>query len=495
MKGLKKISVFGLLAVLSLTPTITKAEKVCTVHDNYYLFALIDHAPSFVNTVYSATNHTQTFYHGANFPMLPKNAEVLDNQIGITRGRVCMKRTAAGEVDSATECHYGTWTLEDYYNLLEEASRAEAKYEEFTVSGSSTSKRTKYYEKKGTKDGKTLVTKYYYGTEWFKCDSDKCANPTAGGNGVDTSAVAVRDLVLGSYLPSQTSINFDPSESNRAIITRKIDASEDFLDYVNDDGTINASSTNFKPFSVSWSSGSAAEASVMAPAVYFVSYQTCAYSATINYYYYKDGEATTDKVKLDDGTVKEPYHRDNIENGTGPVEVPSPSIKHCVIVDEDGEKNDADKVVKYTINNGDFNHNVYYRCDAYDATIYYYYYEGGKATDKKVDFGKDVDNPYTESGFLPGETKPVPSPEKKGCTIVDKDTGKKKDADKKVTISIDKDNPEDFEYKVYYLCPVQEEAKDSPKTGDVLIYLAWAIGLGAIGYSVYYFKKLKKEEV
>lgn len=31
-------------------------------------------------------------------------------------------------------------------------------------------------------------------------------------------------------------------------------------------------------------------------------------------------------------------------------------------------------------------------------------------------------------------------------------------------------------------------------TGDILIYLAWIIGFGSIGYSIYYFRNLKKEE-
>ena len=33
----------------------------------------------------------------------------------------------------------------------------------------------------------------------------------------------------------------------------------------------------------------------------------------------------------------------------------------------------------------------------------------------------------------------------------------------------------------------------SPPTGDFLIYIAWIIGIGAIGYSIYYFRSLKKK--
>jgi len=35
--------------------------------------------------------------------------------------------------------------------------------------------------------------------------------------------------------------------------------------------------------------------------------------------------------------------------------------------------------------------------------------------------------------------------------------------------------------------------KENEPTGSLLIYIAWIIGLGALGYSVYYFMKLKKE--
>lgn len=38
------------------------------------------------------------------------------------------------------------------------------------------------------------------------------------------------------------------------------------------------------------------------------------------------------------------------------------------------------------------------------------------------------------------------------------------------------------------------EAKVNPKTGDILIYIAWIIGLGAISYSVYYFRSIKTKK-
>lgn len=131
--------------------------------------------------------------------------------------------------------------------------------------------------------------------------------------------------------------------------------------------------------------------------------------------------------------------------------------------------------------------------DKYNATINYYYYKDDKPTNDRVldDNGKEVPA-YTRNELDPGYTDTVDSPKLSGCTIVDTN-GKTNDADKKITISIDKDNPGDFNKNVYYYCKVEEEAESS-KTGDALIYIAWAIGLGALGYSVYYFMNLNKEK-
>lgn len=116
-----------------------------------------------------------------------------------------------------------------------------------------------------------------------------------------------------------------------------------------------------------------------------------------------------------------------------------------------------------------------------------------------------------------GDT-PEPTPEKKfEATIkyVDKDTGKEF-TDKRWTLTdledgakntqkspkIDGCTPDEeevawriagknFEHTVYYVC----EVDNTPKTGNVLIFVAWVVGLSALGYSVYWFKKNKTEEV
>lgn len=113
---------------------------------------------------------------------------------------------------------------------------------------------------------------------------------------------------------------------------------------------------------------------------------------------------------------------------------------------------------------------TYEVCDkpTYNATIDYL---NKDTNDKVADSHVDA---YLEDGY----TKEITSPEVKNCTP-DKE---------KVTIKIE---GEDFKEVVYYTC--KEET--NPETGNVLIFIAWTVGLGALGYSIYWFKKNKQEEV
>ena len=508
-KLLKKITILGITSLGLLVPTVIKAENVCTIHKNYYLYGLISEAPNLVYSVYES--EPTIFYHAAYFPMLPKDAEPTEGQRDILKGRVCLQKGDKIDGDATlNQCNFGVWTVEKFYqkrySMVQNSTNF--KSEQFVDKSGKTRTISVYIEKNTNEDGKPEEIRYYSGADWFRCGNSECREEgNESKSGVNAEGADINNLIAATYLPSETIIEFNPAVSNLTTAKRTISVGKtnkddsDFFDYLEYDDTkvkvgsdgrpiINPNSQILKPISIIWKQGENARNSLLAPAVYYVEYQTCKdlYKATINYYYYKEGNVTTERVKLDNGTEKEPYHNNSVEDGKGETVV-SPTIKHCAIVDENGRKNDADKVITYTINGEDYSHNVYYRCDAYDATINYYYYKDGKITTDKVDFGKDVKNPYTETGFLPGETKDVISPEKKGCTIVDT-KGNKNDADKIVTIAIDKNSPKDFTKEVYYYCPTEV----NPKTGDALIYLAWTIGLGAIGYSVYYFKKAKKEE-
>lgn len=106
-----------------------------------------------------------------------------------------------------------------------------------------------------------------------------------------------------------------------------------------------------------------------------------------------------------------------------------------------------------------------------------------EATIKYVDkdTGKDVHDPYNEKDLNNGYKKTVDSPDVEGCKLVNKDEAQ-------VSYVINNDN---FEKIVEYSCEVAEPGK----TGNVLIFVAWVVGLSALGYSVYWFKKNKTEEV
>lgn len=110
----------------------------------------------------------------------------------------------------------------------------------------------------------------------------------------------------------------------------------------------------------------------------------------------------------------------------------------------------------------------------YEAQIDYVYTDGSEAAPS-----------YNEKFLENGYTNKVTSPTIENCTP-DK---------KEVTISIDKDKPKDFYEKVVYTCKIDEEPKNNGQTGDTLIYVAWAIGIAALGYSVYYFITLKKSQI
>jgi len=119
--------------------------------------------------------------------------------------------------------------------------------------------------------------------------------------------------------------------------------------------------------------------------------------------------------------------------------------------------------------------------DAYNADIEYFVKESDGTLTPAKEYDKEIVN-YSKSELDDGYTEPVNTPKLSGCT-----------ADKaKVEVKIE---GKDFYDKVIYTCKANQEIDNNNKTGDALIYLAWIIGLGAIGYSVYYFKKLKKEEI
>lgn len=100
------------------------------------------------------------------------------------------------------------------------------------------------------------------------------------------------------------------------------------------------------------------------------------------------------------------------------------------------------------------------------------------------DTNKEVHEPYKKDDLSNGDKDSVDSPKVDGCTLVDKN-------DSTVDYTIDNT---DYQKTVYYTCKVESPAVN-PKTGNALIFVAWVVGLGSLGYSIYWFKKNKKEEV
>ncbi len=97
------------------------------------------------------------------------------------------------------------------------------------------------------------------------------------------------------------------------------------------------------------------------------------------------------------------------------------------------------------------------------------------------DTKKAVADSYNEKDLNNGYKKQVDSPNVDGCKLENED-------EIQVSYVIDND---DFEHTVYYIC----EVDDPGKTGNVLIFVAWVVGLSALGYSVYWFKQNKPKEV
>ena len=100
------------------------------------------------------------------------------------------------------------------------------------------------------------------------------------------------------------------------------------------------------------------------------------------------------------------------------------------------------------------------------------------------DTNKEVHEPYKKDDLSNGDKDSVDSPKVDGCTLVDKN-------DSTVDYTIDNT---DYQKTVYYTCKAESPAVN-PKTGNALIFVAWVVGLSSLGYSIYWFKKNKKEEV
>ena len=100
------------------------------------------------------------------------------------------------------------------------------------------------------------------------------------------------------------------------------------------------------------------------------------------------------------------------------------------------------------------------------------------------DTNEKVSNDYNKTDLKDGYSEKVNSPTLDNCTLVNAD-------EDVVNVLIE---GKDFNKIVYYTCSVEPDEPNKP-TGDILIAIVWGVGIAALGYSAYYFNKMRKENI
>ncbi len=100
------------------------------------------------------------------------------------------------------------------------------------------------------------------------------------------------------------------------------------------------------------------------------------------------------------------------------------------------------------------------------------------------DTNEKVSNDYNKTDLKDGYNEKVTSPTLDNCTLVNAD-------EDVVNVLIE---GKDFNKIVYYTCSVEPDEPNKP-TGDILIAVVWGVGIAALGYSAYYFNKMRKENI
>ena len=443
-KLFKRIGLLGLstLAAFTLTSNV-KAEEQCTTYTNYYFFSEINDFEAIKSNVQTGGDEWfrshRTFFQG-----LPSSAKDVQQE------RVCLDKN--GTKDGTCSV---VWTLTDYYN----------RYKQIVSNGS----RVDINTPKGSDNNTVLnadnTTKYYKHGYWYEVQNGTIGNTGTAPTNIEE--VALASLINGSFFPTSTNISFsfdDPSGATIATVDRTIKS---------------ANYAGVTPFA-----SGAFNQGVLTPTIYKVTYKddcheaTPKYKAIINYYYWdmQNDKPTTNKVVFEDDTKPNPYTANNLEY-TYTTNVPSPKAKNktCTPLEESvdvAKPSDSDT----------FTHDVYYKCTGYEANIHYCIEKADGTCIPATDVDKKAKD-YSKKGLENGDEDKVSSHTIKNCKL-------KKDSDKTVSYKIEND---DFSYEVRYICD-DEAAPANPKTGIALIITAWTVGLGALGYSAYYFINAKKEE-
>lgn len=338
----KKVGLLSISALAALSLAVpVKAEQSCTEYTNYYFFSEINHKSFFKGM------EDKKITTGVKFKTLPSNAS------NIKEGKICL-----GE-ENDCDVFDETWELKKFYNEVKDKANE-------------------------CGDGCQVADNvtYFGGASWYTVKEDGTTED--GGSGQNYNAHSTEELIKGTIQPPTTitRTKLENSDKDEFLITRKHTVK------TNDDDTFTIDG-NSGSFDHKWSETEDADPTVLAPALYKVTYDIC-----------------TD-------------------------------VKY---------KSEIDYINK--------------------------------------DTNKEVHDPYKKEDLSNGYKDSVESPKIDGCTLVD-------DADSKVDYQIDN---ADYKKIVYYTCKVESPAVN-PKTGNALIFVAWVVGLGSLGYSIYWFKKNKKEEV
>lgn len=416
---LLKIGLLGFILLSTILFTNKVEAKSCKIYKDYYYF--LD------GTTREWYEKVSPLANGENFEQ-PNSTYVpagyAANSVLKSQGQIKIVRdNATGE----------EWSLKDYYDKYKIIIEKDGT----TISTPEGEDEVKIYTEPTTEEAEIDVIRHILHGTWYKE-----GNEYRYGVAEDYKEESKENLIASSMIPTETTITFDYNEDKEIFeveVNRNIFKAD--LDAVT--GGATATLGGEKRTDV-----------INAPGLYYIVYNYCTYTGTINYYY----EGTEKRVEFDDNSAN-PYIKSGLEAGAEE-KVQSPELKNCTPDIE----NVTIKIDKE--NPQDVSYDVYYTCDSYKAQIDYVYAETGE----------EAADSYFEANLEDGYTKNVESPKVEGCVTKDKE----------VKVNIE---GKDFYKKVEYVC----EIPDNGPTGSFLIYIAWMVGLGALGYSVYYFIKLKKK--
>lgn len=443
-KDIKKI-LLGILFVFLLLPMV-KADEYpkCKDYTNYYFFSLMTIAGDYGNPSNSNT---------AYFPL----PEVPVN--GTTNiEHVCIQGN--GNYQSGSTCSE-TWTKTDYWTrwLAVDAKQdigsvntdaGMRNYKRNITTNTSTSVISDIWHGKWTNSSGVVSETQYYPFDSSKNNATDRANAT----------VASKVTIVGT-----------PNETNNYI---KLEIKRDLV------GTEGATAIELT------TDGTSHQPGFFDVAVYKVTYRSCTYNAKINYLY-----------REDNSVAHEPHEEEELKDGYEN-DVESPSIAGCTP--------DSDSV-HIKINGANFEDTVYYTCET-PSTLVTIRKTSAKSDNElpgaklviKDKAGKIVKDINGNELQWTTEKSPKKFRLAPGTYVLSEEKAPEgyELSDKKIEFVVNDagyvfidDGKVENNTIIFENTPEPEQKP----TGDLLIYVAWFVGLAAIGFVVYYYIKERKANV